>query len=90
MEIQLNREASKFYDSLSFEGRENLRQWLRANDRLTIRDVAGQIGDAMGNVFRIIVASMLVLAALSLCFGIPTLTIRMLLENWQAILKIVS
>lgn len=92
MKVRMNPEAARLYNSLSPEGRENLRQWIKANryDRLTIKDVAEEIGDATGEVLRVIVIYMLGLAALSLCFGIPTLTVRMLLENWQAILKIVG
>ena len=92
MKVRMNPEAARLYDSLSPEGRENLRQWIKANryDRLTIQDVAEEIGDAMGEVLRIMAVAMLILAALSLCFGIPILTVRMVLENWQAILKIVG
>lgn len=92
MKVRMNPEAARLYDSLSPEGRESLRQWIKANryDRLTIKDVAEEIGDATGEVLRVIVIYMLGLAALSLCFGIPTLTVRMLLENWQAILKIMG
>ncbi len=92
MKVRMNPEAARLYDSLSPEGRENLRQWIKANryDRLTIQDVAEEIGDAMGEVLRIMAVAMLSLAVLSLCFGIPILTVRMVLENWQAILKIVG
>ena len=80
------------YRKMSFESKEQLRQWIMANGyrRFTLKQHAEAMYEAMGGVLAIISFSLLSLAGLSLCFGIPILTVRMVVENLQVIIKIVG
>ena len=92
MQIRMNPEAARLYRTMSPEGKEHLYQWLKANGycRPTFKERVEASYEAMDEVLKIIFFALLTLVGLSLCIGIPILTVRMVLENWQAILKIVG
>lgn len=92
MEVRMNPEQFRIYQNLSPSAKVLLSQLLEAGgyDRPTLQQRAEAVGDAMEDVCWIVVYGMLTTAAFSLCFGVPILTVRMVLENWQAILKIVG
>ena len=90
MQIRMTTEAYRLYRTMSPEGKAHLYQWLKANGycRPTLKERAEEVLEAMGEVLEIIGFALLSIVGLSLCIGLPILTVRMVLENWQAILKI--